>query len=410
MAERGETVRKRITKRTVDAMRPAEETWFLRDSDLPGFGVRITPAGVRTYVVEWKRAGRSRRLSIGRHGAPWTPEGARREAMRLKAEVAAGHDPAETRGAERAAPTVAGLADRFLAEHVQPKCRPTTGAEYARLLRAWVLPTLGRRKVGDVTRADVARLHHSMRERPYEGNRALAILGKMFNLAERWGFRPDGSNPCRHVERFREQRRERFLSSAELARLGEVLRRAEREDAATLKPAPFAVEAVRLLLLTGCRRNEVLRLKWEDVDLAAGRIRIPDSKTGPKTIPVSAPAAEVLSRLPRVEGSPYVLPGRSEAGHLTQLRASWVRIREAAGIADVRLHDLRHSFASVAAGGGESLLLIGGLLGHKRPTRTARYAHLADDPQRAAAERIAGRIASHLDAGGAGEVVELARR
>lgn len=409
MGERGETVRRRITKRTVDAMQPGPGTWFLRDADLPGFGVRITPAGVKTYIFEWKRGARSRRQSIGRHGAPWTPDAARREALRLRAEVAAGRDPAEARVAERKAPTVAELAERFVAEHAEPKCRVTTATEYRRILRLWIIPHLGRLRVADVTRTDIARLHHAMRDRPYQANQARAVLSRMFTLAERWGLRPDVSNPCRHVERFREHKRERYLSPAELARLGEVLRWAEREGATTLKPAPYAVEAIRLLLLTGCRRNEVLKLRWEDVDLAALRIRIPDSKSGPKTIPLTAPAAEVLARLPRVEGCPFVLPGRAGAGHLIGLRPSWVAIREAAGIPDVRIHDLRHSFASVAAGGGESLLLIGRLLGHRLPATTARYAHLADDPQKAAAERIAGSIASHLAGAAEGAVLPIAR-
>lgn len=409
MGKRSATDRRRITKRTVDAMKPSAKTWFLRDTDLPGFGVRITPAGVKTYVFEWKHGQRSRRLSIGRHGAPWTPTAARREALRLRGEVADGNDPAEARAEARTAPTVAELAERFLSEHAAPKCRASTAREYERVVRKWIIPRLGRLRVADVKRADVGRLHHERRDRPYAANRLLAILSKMFNLAERWGLRPDQSNPCRHVDRFREGRRERFLSPAELSRLGEVLRQAEGEGAATLKPAPFAVEAIRLLLLTGCRRNEILQLRWGDVDLDAGRIRIPDSKTGPKVIPLSAPAAELLGRLPSVEGCPYVFPGRDGKGHLTQLRESWVRIREAAGIPDVRLHDLRHSFASVAAGGGESLLLIGGLLGHKVPATTARYAHLADDPQRAAAERIAGQIAAHLDGSHEGQVVALRR-
>lgn len=411
-------MRQRISKRAVDAAKPGQDTVFLWDAELPGFGVRVTRAGVRSYVFQWKRGAVSRRVTIGRHGAPWTPEAARREALRLKGEVAAGRDPAEARVAERTAPTVAELVDRFITEHVAPKCRATTAAEYRRILDTWIVPRLGRLRVADVTRADVARLHHAMRERPYRANRTAALLSKMFALAESWGLRPEHSNPVRSVERFRETRRERFLSPRELAKLGETLRSAESETEeearqkgdAALKPAPFVVEAIRLLLLTGCRKSEVLRMRWEDVDLASRRVVIPESKTGRKTIPLSAPAAEVLARLPRVEGCPFVLPGRSGAGHLVGLPKCWERIREAAGIPDVRLHDLRHSFASVAAGGGESLLLIGRLLGHSQPATTARYAHLADDPQKAAAERIAGRVASMLDGSGEGEVVELARR
>ena len=400
-------MRKRVNKRAVDSLKPGNATTYLWDPELPGFGVRVTPAGVRSYVFQWQRGGRSRRLTIGRHGAPWTAEQARREALRLKAEVAAGADPAAESAAARTAPTVADLSERFVSEHVATKCKATTGTEYQRILRLWILPRLGSIRVADVSRADVAKLHHDMRDRRYQANQARAVLSKMFTLAERWGLRPDNSNPCRHVERFGEEKRERYLSPAELARLGEALRWAEGEGAATLKPAPFAIEAIRVLLLTGCRRDEILCLRWDDVDLEAGRITIRESKTGRKALPLSAPAAAVLARMPRLDVSPFVFPGRGGKGRLVGLRKCWVRIREAAGLPDVRIHDLRHSFASVGAGGGETLLLIGGLLGHKVPATTARYAHLADDPLRAASERIADRIASQLDGRPSGDVVPL---
>lgn len=405
-------MRKRISKRAVDALEPGTKTVFLWDSELVGFGVRVTPAGAKSFVFQWQVGRRSRRLTIGKVGAPWTPDSARKEALRLKAEVATGSDPADERATKRQAATVAELIDRFLGEHVGPKLKPRTADEYRRLLEKHVKPKLGTKPVAEVTRADIARLHHGLRARPYIANRVLAVLGKAFTLAERWGLRPEGSsNPARGVDRYRERARERFLSTAELARLGDVLRRADTAAGALeLKVSPFGVAALRLLLLTGCRRDEVLGLRWRDVDFERGLLLFPDSKTGAKTVPLSAPAAELLADLPRLEGSPWVLPGRDPAKRFVGLRNQWLRVREAAGLEDVRLHDLRHSFASVAAGGGESLPLIGALLGHTQAQTTKRYAHLADDPRRGAAERTAGTIASVLDGRPKAEVVELRGR
>ena len=400
-------MRKRVTKQAINSLKPGARVQFLWDADLPGFGVRMTPNGVASYVLQYRFAGRSRRFTIGQHGAPWTPHMARNEALRLRGKVASGKDPASLRAAARAATTVSDLVDRYLAEHAEQKTKPRSAAESKRLVDRFIRPHLGRTKVEHVTRDDVARLHHRLRATPVQGNRVLAVLSKMFNLAECWGLRHDGTNPCRHIERYRERRGERFLSSAELARLGEVLTEASR---AKSEP-PEAIEAIRLLLLTGCRLSEVLTLQWEYVDLEALRLLLPDSKTGPKQVPLSAPAAKVLARLPRIEGNAHCFPGRQGRGHFVGLPHVWYRIRAKAKLDDVRLNDLRHSFASVAASGGESLVIIGALLGHRQPTTTARYAHLSNDPVRDAADRIAERIASGLEGdAGTAKVLPLKSR
>ena len=227
-------MRGRITKRLVDAMKPAARDTFVWDELTPGFGLKVTPKGRRIYVLQWERAGVPRRYTIGRHGLPgpsglpWTPDTAREEAVRLLGVVAAGGDPAEAKQEAKAEPTLKEFAARYLAEHAKVKKKPRSANEDERLLEKRLLPALGRRKLASISRADVQRLHLEMREAPYAANRALALLSKMMNLGEAWGLRPDGSNPCRHVQRFKEARRERFLSEEELSRLGKVLAAAER--------------------------------------------------------------------------------------------------------------------------------------------------------------------------------------
>ncbi len=394
----------KITKRTVECIAPGDRDLFLWDTELRGFGCKVTPKGARIYVLQYWNGGRSRRYTIGRHGEGLTADEARRAAGRLKGQVAHGDDPAAERATERAAPTLAKFAERYLAEHAAVKKKASSASEDRRNLRNHILPALGRWKVAEITRNDVARLHAAMGAKPGAANRCLALLSKMFNLAERWGYRPDGTNPTRHVEKFPERKIERFLSEAELARLGAVLDGAEQAG-----EHRSVIAAIRLLIFTGCRRNEILTLEWEHVDFDRGCLWLADSKTGAQMVPLGAPALDLLSGLPRIEGNPYVLPGALPGKHYVALEKAWRRLRGRAGLDDVRLHDLRHSFASTGAGTGESLVLIGALLGHRNTATTARYAHLSSDPRRAAADRIAGRIAAAMR-GEPGKVVPLAAR
>jgi integrase len=393
-------MRGKITKRSVDALKAAADgaEMVLWDSELKGFGVRVQRGGAKSYVLHYRvgtgRGASLRKLTIGRHGSPWAAETARREAKRLLGMVENGGDPAADKTARKVAPTMAELADRFLAEHVDAKRKASTADEYRRLLDKIILPTLGKRKVADVARADITRLHHANRSASYQANRLLAVLSKMFNLAERWGLRPDGSNPCRHVEKFAERKRERMLSPAELAQLGEAL--------AAHDVSPYAVAAVKLLVFTGARLGEVLGLRWEWVDFERGEARLPESKTGAKTLHLPPPALAVLAELPRLDGNPYAIAGAKPGAALVNLEKPWRAIRAAAGLDDVRLHDLRHAFASVAASSGMGLPIIGKMLGHTQPATTARYAHLASDPVKAAAAVVAGKIAAAM-AGGSGD-------
>lgn len=394
----------KITKRFVEAIKPGDRDVVAWDGELRGFGLRVKPSGARSYIVQYRnRQGRSRRLTIGAHGR-LTAEEARREARLLLAEVERGSDPAEDRVAARRAPTMAELCERYLSDHAETRKKPKSADQDRRMIERFILPALARRKVADVSRADAVKLHSSLRATPYQANRVLALLSKMMNLAERWGLRPDGSNPCRHVEKYRERKRERFLSADELGRLGEVLAEAER----TATELPSVVAAVRLLVLTGCRLSEILTSRWEHVDFEGACLRLPDSKTGGQVVQLSAPALEVLAGLER-DGSPWVIRGARDGAHLVNLEKPWRRLRARAGLQNVRLHDLRHSFASVAAGLGEGLLMIGKLLGHTQAQTTHRYAHLAADPVKAATERVGATIAGMMRGSGA-EVVDLPGR
>lgn len=366
-----------ITVRLVDAMEPGTMIW---DDRVPGFVVRCQRRA-KVYGLKYRAGGRQRWFTIGKHGV-LTPELARKEARRLLGVIASGGDPASVRALAGAVPTVADVAERFLAEHVDAKRKQRTAAGYRDILCRLVVPAIGKMRISDVQRADVSRLHHDLRETPYQANRVLAVLAKMFSLAEEWGYRE--GNPCRGVEKFRERKRERFLSPVELAALGAAL------DA--WRGSPYAAAAIRLLVLTGARLNEVLTLRWEWVDIARCEARLPDSKTGAKTLHFPPPAMVVLKDLPRIEGNPFVIVGARTGAHIINLSAPWRVIRKDAGLSGVRLHDLRHAFASVAVASGFGLPIIGKILGHSQPATTARYAHLADDPVKAAQAAVAASI------------------
>lgn len=420
-------MRARITKRAVDAARPGKRDTFYWDDSTTGLGLKVTPAGKKTYVLQYRIHGRVRRYTIGKHGSPWTPEQARDEAVRLLGQVAAGIDPAALKAALRregkAAKTVAQLCDLYVAEDCATKKPSTLAADKGRIERH-IKPLLGRLRVKNVTDADVARflgaiaVGHTaadIKTGPHgraivkggkgAATRATGLLGAIFSYAVRQKMRPD--NPVHGVKRFKGHSSQRFLSDAELARLGEAMAEAEREGV-----NPVAIAALRLLCLSGMRKTEVLSLEWQHVDFDHGCLRLADSKTGEKVVPVGAAVLALLTDLPRVERNPYVFPGEKMDSHFVGLPKIWLRIRKDAGLSNFRLHDLRHSFASVGASGGHSLLVLGELLGHRTPRTTARYAHLSDSPVRAAADRIAGEIASAMNGkpeGGA-EVHEIKRK
>jgi integrase len=389
-------MKRKITKRTVDQLSPANRDLVVWDSEVVGFGIRCRRSGAKHYVLKMRTGGRQRWTTIGRHGSPWTPDTARSEALRFLGLKATGKDPASERDRHKGVITVAELGARFLADYVPEHCKLSTSREYRRAVELFINPALGRHHISDVQRADVACFHQALRDRRYQANRALGVLSKMMNLAEEWGLRPYGSNPCRHVTKFRELKRERYLTLEELHRLGTALTDAQ----ASQTESPFVIAAVGLLILTGARLGEILTLRWDFVDLENRVLRLPDSKTGAKLIYLNDAAIKLLRAMPSLDGNQHVIAGQRPGSHLVELQKPWRRIRTKAKLPDVRIHDLRHSFASVAAGMGMSLPMIGKLLGHSQPATTARYAHLAADPVRQASDSIGSEIMSAMQIDG----------
>ena len=396
------------------------------DSQLKGFGIRVTPAGAKSFILNYRtRAGRERRFTIGQAGeGGWKVHAAREEAEDIKAKLRSGYDPLAEIETERGAPTVADLCDRFTEEHF-PKKRAATQQDYARAIKLYIRPVLQHRKVTEVGFSNADALHRKVTKDggPYRANRVIAILSKMFNLAIRWKWCE--TNPCRGIERNAEAKRRRYLDSDELARLTEALNKHRDQPAANI---------IRMLLLTGSRRGEVMGARWDQFDLDAGVWVKPGSETKQKTehrVPLSAPVRQLLTDIraaaelgARKKGRPvsdFVFPARTGAGHRVELKKDWADLCKAAGLVtartvpgksprtivthSARIHDLRHTYASVLASAGLSLPTIGALLGHSQPATTQRYSHLFDDPLRKATETAASVIGAAEKRGG--EVVRF---
>jgi integrase len=416
----------KLTKRTVDATRPSSRDVFVWDE---GFGLKVTPKGKKVFLFQYwspTEAGKKRRVTLGNYGA-LTLDQARSKAVKLAGRVANGEDPAGEKIANRIAAkeaTVSLLSSEYIAE-ISPKKKPRTIEEYKRQLRIHVIPPLGAKPVANVTHSDVAKLHTSMSDTPVSANRVIALLSAFLGWCERRGYRARNTNPCYGIEMYPEQSRERFLTTEEIAKLSEALKRAETvglptpptlsrkpKSEATRKHTPIslapiphniiAVNAIRFLLLTGWREQEALTLQWADVDTERGLATLPDTKSGKSHRPLGAPALALLDELPRVKGNPYVFPGAVQGKPLQEIRRTWYAARHAAGLDDVRLHDLRHTVASFAVGAGHSLFLTGKLLGHSNPSTTNKYAHLLDDARRATADAVSGAIYSAMQGGNKG--------
>ena len=379
----------KLTKRAVDALSVSGHDAVFWDRELPGFGVRVYPSGRKIFVVQSRGPHGPKRVTLGRHGE-LSAEKARKRAAEMIDRIKRGKDPFPAPPPPEL--TVAGLAKRFLQGHVAVNCRENTQKVYRYLLEAHVLPELGDVPLDEVDRARVAALHYRLRETPGSANRAVHLLSQMFSLAEAWELVPPGTNPCRSVRRYRERKRERFLSSAEYRKLGRALKRVEADGSVRRS----AIAALRLLTLTGCRKSEIMGLRWDDVDRTARELRLRDSKTGPRSVPLTPAVEAVLDGIPRFEDSPWVIVGRNPDAPLVNLGAAWGRVRAEAGLDDVRLHDLRHSWASRALALGESLSMIGALLGHGKIATTARYAHLARDTEKASAAKVGGSIGADI--------------
>jgi len=374
----------RLTNRVVAKLPvPARGNRLFYDDTVKGFACRVTDAGGRAFVINYfrKTDGRERRFTIGAF-PDWSVAAAREEAKRLKREIDGGADPVGAHQESRTAPTIADLAARFEQDYV-PRKRSSTQRVYRQQIHTDILPALGRAKVAAVTHADVDAFHHRLSARaPTHANRTLAVLSKMFSLAIRWGWRTD--NPCRGIERNQEQKRHRYLTGAELARLSKALDKLPDEGAAN---------AVRLLLLTGARRGELLAARWADINFETGVWTKPGATTKQKTqhrVPLSEAACRLLAKMKDQAGddTEWLFPARG-GGHRPHINGAWIRLRKTAKIPAARLHDLRHTYATALASSGLGLPVIGALLGHTTAQTTLRYSHLMDDPLRAATERAA---------------------
>jgi integrase len=415
------TTNAKLTKRAVDAATPRSERYILWDSELKGFGLRVEPSGAKTFLVRYRargagRAGAKRFIKLGRYGSV-TADQARDQAKAVLGEVAGGADPAGQQIKAREAMTFAELAERYLNEEVTPKRKPGTATLYSHYLRGLANPEIGRLKADAITRSDISKLHLKIgRTRPVAANRVLAALSALFSCGAKQSILPEMFNPARGVEKFREAARERFLTLGELERLGAAIHEAETTGVPWVvdaeKPtskhtpkteritrlSPFAGAAIRLLLFTGCRLREVLHLRWSDVDFERGMLNLSDSKTGRKSVILNAPALAVIDALPRL--GEFVIHGEQTDKPRSDLKRPWAVVCKRAGLEGVRIHDLRHSFASVGVGAGHGLPIVGKLLGHSDASSTARYAHLDADPVRRASNSIASTIEAAINGKG----------
>ncbi|MGI8568512.1 MAG: tyrosine-type recombinase/integrase [Methylocella sp.] len=413
----------KITKRTVDGLQPMERDFVRWDGLLTGFGVRVRASGSRSFVAAYRLGGRNtpwRRVTIAAVGS-MTVDSARKEAERIIAGARLGQDRAAQKARKRAEMTVAQVCDLYLAEGCETKKASTLATDRGRIERH-IKPLLGKRLIGEVARAEIekfmrdvangktaadvkTRLHGRAIVEGGKGtaSRTVGLLGGIFSFAVSRHLRPD--NPVRGVKRYPDKKGETFLSPAELARLGEALGAAEASGANYA-----AVAVIRLLAFTGARKGEVASLRWSEIDLERGYLRLGDSKTGAKVIPLGAPAIEVLAGLPRIDGAQFVFPAATGGAAFQGVDKVWRKVRAAANFPALRLHDLRHSFASVGLARGDALAVIGAILGHADVKTTSRYAHLADDPVRNAANEISKSVHAAFSGKPSAKIVPFAAK
>ena len=383
-------IAEKLSKTVVERIKAADQDVVVWDNTLPGFGVRVKPSGVRSYIIQYRNrnTSASRRLTIGQHGPLLTFDQAKKQARAMLADAMRGEDPVEIRKTARRAPSIADLAVDYLERHAVPKKRPKSVRDDRAMLDNIILPKLGAKKVDAIGRRDVEAIQVAMKDRPYQANRVLSLLSKMFNLAIEWKWRPD--NPAKGIERYQEQKRERWLSDEELRHLCAVLDE---------HPNTRAANAVRLQLLTGARLGEVLTSRKEDFDLHRGIWTKPSHQTKQKRtehLPLSAQALILVTLIIETSdaGSPFLFPGNKPGQPLREIKKFWSVVLREAGIVNYRRHDNRHTYASHLVSSGLSLEIVGRLLGHTTATTTKRYAHLADDPLRAATDQFGSKIAS----------------
>jgi integrase len=421
----------KLTKGVVDGLEAGAKPYVAWCGTLPGFGVSVRPSGSKSFIAQYDFGGRrgvTRRVTIGAYGKPWTVEQARKEAGPILRNAKSGIDHAEAKAKRRAEMTVAELCDEYVADGCDHKKASTVSTDKGRIERH-IKPLLGGMKISDVKRGDIEKFMRAVATGKTAtdvktkahgraivtggkgaATRTVRLLGGIFSYAVKHEYLKE--NPRAGVKVYADGKGERFLSPEEITRLGEALREAEtiglpwqvkEGPKAKHTPkkgdqreviSPYAVAAIRLLMLTGCRAGEILNLQWAYVDLERGILNLPTSKTGAKKVLIGAAAMKVLAELPRIKDNPYVIVGEAKDKPRSDLKRPWKRITTQAGLVDLRLHDLRHSFASVGVESNLGLSIVGKLLGHASPQTTARYAHLADGAERRALNDIESKIAA----------------
>jgi len=380
----------KLTKTTVDAATFGVKEYELRDTVVPGFLLKVTPAGRKIFMVQYRtNAGERRKPAIGRFGE-LTVEQARSIAQDWLADVRRGKDPSAEKAAARDAPSVKELCTKFIEDYSKPKNRARTVESNQGYIDRHIIPTLGTLKVREVTRSDVSSLTIRMKKTAVTANRVLSCLRKMFNMAEVWGFRDDGTNPCRHIPKYPESGKTRLITDDEMARLFSYLERADVEGL----EHPFLTLGIRLQFAFAARMSEIICMKWEWVDFVSRRVVWPDSKTGEMSKPMNEDVVALLSNAPRLKGSPHVVPSifkpERPMSQATYSRG-WKRVLERARIPHVGTHGIRHRTTTEIANSGVPVKVGMQLTAHKTVTQFMRYVHTEDDPVRAAAETVASR-------------------
>ena len=421
MPEKAKNRTTKLTAKVIDAAKPEAKRYVIWDTEKKGFGLRVETTGLKSFIVRYRlgQGGRNaprREIVIGRFGN-WTADAARKEAGSVLNAVDAGRDPASERDRKRKELTISELCDRYLKDGTGHKKASTLKIDVGRIERH-IKPLLGKRMVSEVDQADIRKFMRDIAsgktaadvKTGYRGraiveggkgtaSRTVGFLGGIFSFAVHEKLRTD--NPVRGVKRYADNKGQRFLSGSELNALGDAIRTIEAEGGNKI-----ALAIIRLLAFTGARKSEITCVKWPEIDFERQCLRLGDSKTGAKVIPLGPPALTIFAATERREGSEWVFPAESGDGTFQGTEKVWYKVRTNAGMPQLRMHDLRHSFASMGLAAGDNLAVIGKLLGHSDVKTTSRYAHLADDPVKQAAARISGSIAAALD-GYNGDVVKL---
>jgi|TARA_R110000824_G_scaffold95568_1_gene229753 integrase len=399
---------KKITKRSVDAVKADLRDQYLWDQELKGFGLKVTPAGRKVYLVQYRlngRSGNTRRVTIGQHGSPWTSDQARTEAGKILAQVRLGKDPASAKQKANKEPTVGVICDAYLEEYVATKYKASTAAQAIRLIKTRVKPEFENFKISEFTRGRINRWHKDPSRSLYESNRALDYLSSALTFAMRHERFEDyiDTNPCKSIERHKEKARDEFFSDDELDRIGNALRKLEEAE----KAPRGCADTIRLLALTGLRRGEALTLEWDDVDFETGSAGLRDTKTGDRTHPLGAPALALLNGLER--HSKYVIcgPDPSKPVSKNTLQNFWSKVREEAEIKGARLHDFRHTAGTFAAFAGHSAFQVRNFLGHKTLAMSNRYVGRAVEETRTVADAVGERVDAAMSGSKVADVVDL---